>query len=198
MTLANPRTEAGNDNERWLPIPGFDGYDVSDCGRVRSVDRLQTYDNVTASGKVVTTTRLLRGRILRPGVVKSGHCLVMLGRGRPKLVHALVLTAFVGPRPAGYDSCHYDGDPANNRLGNLRWGTRSDNVQDAIRHGTHRGGSGAGEAHPNARLSAAAVLEIRAANDATADLAAKYGVSRSAIKAARSGKTWGHVAGEAA
>jgi hypothetical protein len=35
------------------------------------------------------------------------------------------------------ECCHYDGDPANNRVGNLRWDTRSSNNLDAVRHGTH-------------------------------------------------------------
>lgn len=192
-----------NDNigeERWRAVVGFEGlYEVSDHGRVRSVERVQAYERVLASGRVVRVDRKLKSKLLRPGTVKSGHQLVVLGRGHSKLVHALVLSAFVGPRPAGHDSCHFDGDPANNRLANLRWGTRSENVRDAQRHGTYRGGAGHGEAHPRALLNEAAVLDIRAANDvATADLADKYGVSRSAIKAARSGKTWGHLAGEAA
>jgi len=35
------------------------------------------------------------------------------------------------------DSCHWDDDPANNRLENLRWGTRSENRKDSVRNGTH-------------------------------------------------------------
>jgi len=33
--------------------------------------------------------------------------------------------------------CHNDGDPHNNRVSNLRWGTASENALDAVRHGTH-------------------------------------------------------------
>lgn len=197
------RVNAVNDNsaeERWLPVVGFEGlYEVSSHGRVRSLDRVQSYERVLDDGRVVHVDRNLKGRLLRAGTVESGHQLVMLGRGHPKLVHALVLTAFVGPRPAGYDSCHHDGDPANNRLGNLRWGTRSENMQDAIRHGTINRNGMQGEAHPRAKLSDAAVLAIRAANDAsTEQLASAYGVSRSAIKSVRSGKSWTHLKGEAA
>lgn len=191
MSLADPVKVA----ERWLPVVGFEGlYEVSDLGRVRSVDRVEVYERVLANGRMVRISRHREGRMLRPGTVKSGHQLVALGRGRSKLVHALVLAAFVGPRPAGHDSCHYDGDPANNRLSNLRWGTRAENVHDAQRHGTFRGGSGPGEASPRARLNDAQVRTIRAANDdQIAVLAAEYGVTRSAIRAVRSRKTWSHV-----
>jgi hypothetical protein len=43
---------------------------------------------------------------------------------------------FVGPAPEGMEGCHYNGDPTDNRLENLRWDTRKANVADAIRHGT--------------------------------------------------------------
>lgn len=53
------------------------------------------------------------------------------------LIHTLVLEAFVGPRPEGAVCCHIDGDPTNNHVTNLRWGSYSDNNHDLVRHGTH-------------------------------------------------------------
>jgi hypothetical protein len=47
----------------------------------------------------------------------------------------LVLEAFAGPRPDGMDALHRDDNPTNNRFDNLRWGTRSDNLFDAVRNG---------------------------------------------------------------
>lgn len=57
-------------------------------------------------------------------------------------VHRLVLLAFVGP-PAtnSAEVCHIDGNPANNQLANLRWGSSSENKADQVRHGTHRNAS---------------------------------------------------------
>ncbi|MDP7729539.1 HNH endonuclease [Mycobacterium sp. TY813] len=52
-------------------------------------------------------------------------------------MHHLVLEAFVGPRPPGLEGCHGNGDPADNSVANLRWDTRSANVFDSVRHGTH-------------------------------------------------------------
>ena len=44
---------------------------------------------------------------------------------------------------------HLDGDPTNNRVGNLAWGTQADNMADAVRHGTTLKGLKS----PNAKLT---------------------------------------------
>lgn len=115
--------------ETWLPIPGYEGaYEVSDRGRVRSLARLD------ARGR--RRTGKLRSLVRQP----SGHFTVALCTNRVQrkfLVHHLVLLAFVGPRPAGQEGCHWDDDPANNHLTNLRWDTRAANVRDSVRNGTH-------------------------------------------------------------
>lgn len=114
---------------RWLPIPGYGGtYEVSDAGDVRSLDRTDPYG------------RRRRGGARKLRVAPSGHLSVALssnGISRTFRVHHLVLEAFVGPRPAGMEGCHWDDDPANNSVGNLRWDTRSANVHDCIRNGNH-------------------------------------------------------------
>jgi hypothetical protein len=118
--------------ERWLPVVGYEGfYEVSDQGRVQSLDRLVE----KGSGPFVQ-----RGRVLRPGTTKPGHQLVVLSVKKAKssrLVHRLVMEAFVGPRPDGMECCHTNGNPADNRLENLRWDTRSSNLYDMVRHGGH-------------------------------------------------------------
>lgn len=115
--------------ERWLPIPGHEGrYEVSDLGRVRSLAQ------TTRDG------RRLKPRLLSGRPQTSGHLAALLttdGVSRNALVHRLVLFAFVGPPPPGMHALHSDGDPANNRLSNLRWGTPSENSLDAVRHGVH-------------------------------------------------------------
>jgi hypothetical protein len=59
------------------------------------------------------------------------------GARRDALVHHLVLEAFVGPQPPGAEGCHWNDDPTDNRLENLRWDTRSANQFDSVRNGTH-------------------------------------------------------------
>lgn len=120
-------------DERWRPIPGWEGYyEVSDQGRVRSVDRCLPHAHVGRQS--------VRGRVLKPAVRDTGHLVVTLrlpGHKRLCRVHRLVLTAFRGTCPIGMEGCHNNGDPADNRLSNLRWGTPSSNKYDSVRHGTH-------------------------------------------------------------
>jgi hypothetical protein len=105
--------------EIWKSIPGYEGcYEISDQGQVRSFQRYP------------------QGRILRPGRMPSGHLSVALGRGNSQCVHKLVLLAFVGVAPDKHECRHLNGNPADNRLENLCWGTRSENINDAVRHGT--------------------------------------------------------------
>jgi len=58
------------------------------------------------------------------------------GKQRDIPVHGLVLEAFVGPKPKGKEARHLNGDKTDNRIENLKWGTRSENSRDQIRHGT--------------------------------------------------------------
>lgn len=117
---------------KWLPVVGYEGfYEVSDDGRVRSVDRLIE----CRDGRKIPclSTELTPWKW-------GGYQLVKLrkdGRGRSQRVHKLVLTAFSGPRPNGMVACHNNGNPDDLRAANLRWDTQGNNLRDAVRHGTH-------------------------------------------------------------
>lgn len=117
----------------WREIPGFEGlYEVSDLGEVRSMDRLVT----RANGNVMKmTSQKTRLNTSGQGNHKTAR-LTRDGMEKPYYVHRLVLETFVGPAPEGTEGCHYDGNPSNNRLDNLRWDTRAGNHADAVRHGT--------------------------------------------------------------
>ena len=119
-------------SEIWKPIAGHDGYEVSNLGRVRSLDRTikRRPSNMQPRGAIVR----LKGRLISPGTSSSGHSLVMLGRGAPRLVHRLVLEAFIGPCPDGKEALHFDDVKSHNHLENLRWGTRSENLIDMYRN----------------------------------------------------------------
>lgn len=123
--------------EEWKPVVGYEGlYEVSTKGRVRSLDR----HVAGANG----SRRLIRGRMLAltPSDWNGGYISVELsreGRGNRKrvLVHRIELEAFIGPCPPGQEGCHKDDNEQNNDLANLYWGTRADNMRDAVRNGTH-------------------------------------------------------------
>jgi len=110
--------------EEWRPVVGYEGlYEVSSLCAVRGVRR-----RGTAGGR------------LSPQAHGVGHLWVQLWRGNRRCarsIHTLLLEAFIGPRPLGHESRHLDGDPTNNHISNLLWGSRSENVLDRVEHGTH-------------------------------------------------------------
>ena len=111
-------------NEEWKVIPGYEGlYEVSNCGRVRSLPRI-----VKARG---TSQRRAFSRILKPYNNKLNYQYVALSKdGKPKTysVHRLVATQFV-PNPNNLPIInHKDENPRNNRADNLEWCTQMYNV----------------------------------------------------------------------
>lgn len=110
-------------HEEWRDVVGYKGfYQVSDLGRVRSLDRETKYRD---------TTRSIRGKILKGSISATvGYLFVTLGREnvqQHKYIHTLVLEAFVGPRPPGMECCHGKYGRSSNCLSNLSWGTHRKN-----------------------------------------------------------------------
>lgn len=166
-------------SEIWKDIPGYEGrYQASTYGRIRSVD------HYVRCGKNGNGNRLVRGRTLRPGrYCRTGHLSVVLGKkanGSP--VHQLVSLTFLGPCPDGMEVLHNDGNPANNQLDNLRYGTRTENILDVFRIG-----------RAWRKLTAADVVEIRSrlkAGERAADIARVYDVSDTTIGSIKQGRTF--------
>lgn len=72
-------------------------------------------------------------RKLRPIERASGHVVFFIqfeGKQYNLSIHRTVLEAFVGPCPEGMECRHLDGNPKNNLLSNLCWGTKSENNYD--------------------------------------------------------------------
>lgn len=168
-------------SERWRPIKGYAGYEVSDKGQVRSRDR------------VACDGRKWKGRVLKPGGGKY-HTVGLSNRSvTDAYVHRLVLETFRGPCPSGYEACHNNGDKHDNRLDNLRWDTRKANAADTTVHGHRR--APRGEKHRCAKLTADVVRKIRAAGRAVSCVqwAEVLRVHPTTVDAARRGITWAHV-----
>lgn len=118
--------------ESWLPVVGWEGsYEVSDLGRVRSVDRM-----VPLRGCL---TRRAPGRIRKLSLNPSGYlqlCLRVPGTQRARTVHRLVAEAFLGPCPDEQEVRHGPGGTLDNRVANLCYGTSAENKADMVRDGT--------------------------------------------------------------
>lgn len=132
-----------------------------------------------------------RWRTLRAPIGNNGYRQAMLRRGGgPHQVSVLVLTAFAGPRPKGYECCHSNGISHDDRIENLRWDTRAGNAADKLRHGTHNRGERCG----SAKLTERQVRAIRSVHGVPqARLAREHGVSQAQISQIRTGKRWGHL-----
>jgi hypothetical protein len=100
------------------PIAGYPGYGVDFEGRIWSSRR-----------KTVSQ--------LRPTPNREGYEVIHLNR-HSFLVHRLVMTTFVGPRPPGQETRHLNGDKTDNRLVNLCYGTSQENTDDERRLGRLR------------------------------------------------------------
>lgn len=108
-------------------------------------------------------------------------------------VHALILEVFVGARPEGMECRHLDGDPKNNQLTNLCWGTPKENSDDILRHGRRK----RGETHYRHKLTELQVLKIReellCGKLTHCELASLYKVHPWTITSIAIGKSWRHL-----
>lgn len=104
-------------------------YEVSDMGRVRS---LPHFVERRGGGKY-----MYRGRVLATRYDTLGYQQVVLcrhGRQKSYKVHRLVITAFVGPCPDGYEVDHINYQRGDNRLSNLRYVTHAENTAHSYEH----------------------------------------------------------------
>jgi len=110
-------------------------------------------------------------------------------RGRQLVqLHRWVVEQVEGPLSPGEVVMHTCDNPPCFRYDHLVRATQLVNVRDAERKG--RGRRLLGEAHPNAKLTAADVADIRASSDSQRELAARHGVSRTLIRKVRAGTVW--------
>lgn len=115
--------------EIWKDIEGFEGYQVSNIGRVRSLDRDILIQ--TPQGTIYKSRK--KGHILTPSKDKDGYLQVGLYHSKHGKIHRLVATAFI-ENPNGYKCVnHKDENKQNNRVDNLEWCTKTYNNL----YGTH-------------------------------------------------------------
>ena len=141
--------------EIWKDIKGYEGYyQVSNLGRVKSLDRVATY-----SDKKV---HHLKGRVLKPMVTKHGYEIVDLRKDRKRKtskVHRLVAIAFLDNPKNKPQVNHIDGVKLNNNLNNLEWVTNAENIRHAYKKGLIN--TAKGERHAQSKITKEQVLEIR-------------------------------------
>lgn len=170
--------------ETWKSVEGYEGlYEVSDLGRVRSLDRVT---DATRRNAMV-----IKGKVLKPGLAANGYYTVALCKdGKPKshTIHSMVAAAFLGPRPDGMVVDHIDGTRVNNSPTNLRYVSYSVNMRNlpgrprrlprSGERGVHKNGNGwcAGITHNGSYVYLGQHRTIEAASAARRTYEAEHGI----------------------
>ena len=164
--------------EIFKPINGFDDYEVSNKGNVRSTKR-----------KVP--------KLLKPCPIKSGYLIVGLMRNQEQftcLVHRMEAEAFL-PNPNNLPEVrHIDSNKANNDLSNLAWSTSAESIQNAVNNGVRP--CPKGEEHWKSKMKVEDVKAIReehTGGTSITDLATKYNVHHKTVWAIINNQTWKSV-----
>lgn len=113
--------------EEWRPIKDYEGlYEVSNMGRVRSLDR----EIITSNGKKIH----LKGKILKLQLNNSGYLFVGLNKHNKKhfYVHFLVAKSFIPNLENKQFIDHINTNKTDNRVENLRWVTREENMNNPL------------------------------------------------------------------
>jgi hypothetical protein len=166
-------------NEEWRLITGLkrDNHEVSSLGRVRK--------KLVKGGYLYRVLTLDKEGYLRVSFrVGSGNKTISA------LIHHLVLSAFIGPRPLGLIRRHLDGNSQNNSLTNLCYSTHKENMVDRKRDG--RPGPRGTKQHKN-KLSESDVIQIKdllKIGLSGSYVGHLYGVTESCVWGIKSGHSW--------
>lgn len=181
-------------DEKWLPIPGFSSYAVSDTGRIKRVkpNSYGKYDGL-----------IMRLKATAAGYIQCS--LMQEGKRFTISVNRTVCSVFHGSPPAGvYHAAHGDGNNSNNHADNLRWATPSENALDKKSHGTVCSGKrhhsflaphrvARGSRVGTSKLTEADVIQIRADPRSRSEISAAYGIIKTHVNDIRSRRAWKHL-----
>jgi hypothetical protein len=181
------------EEEIWKDIPGYEGYyQVSDMGRVKSLDRMMTIEHPIGGRRTV----LRKGQILKNKVNNHGKNMVSLSKNnkiKESNVSRLVLLAFVGIPNEDQECCHRNDIQTDDRLNNLYWGTRDENIKDKERNNKQPKGIKVG----TSKLKEGEVYLIKKLLNTkkyTCSFIAKmFKVDRTTISKIKQGINWKHI-----
>lgn len=183
--------------EIWNPVIGYDGYEVSNLGRIKSLNRVI----VKSNGR----NHSISERFLRfdKKINSAGYYNVCFGRRGYKDVHRAVAESFLGPPPSSrHQVNHKNSNRLDNRVENLEWVTPKDNIAHAIKSGgfnnwykelSKRSG---GTKNPKCKLSEEQVIKIRqlyASGLYQHQIGELFGVCQSTISSITLSETWKKV-----
>lgn len=174
--------------EIWKDIKGFEGiYQVSDLGRIRSLDRLKL-------NKHNSYTKV-KGCIIK-SFKKKGYPSVSLSIYNTKKtfsVHRLVADSFILNLENKREVNHINGIKTDNRVNNLEWVSSKENIKHAYKMGLMK--NKFGEKHHGCKLTEDQVIKIKydLKELSHSEIAKMFNVNPSRISSIRCGRTWSHL-----
>jgi hypothetical protein len=175
--------------ENWKDVIGFEGYyQVSNLGKIKSLSRYIKHSR--------GSDMLLKEKILSTQVNCHGYLKVILSKHNSQKtfrVHTLVCKAFLNNPENKRDINHINGNKTDNRLINLEYNTRSENMKHCFRIGLncHKG-----QNHNQSKLNEKDVLDIRSEKYKgfkIKDIAFIYGVKPCTISNIIAKRIWIHI-----
>jgi len=175
------------EQEIWKDIQGYEGkYQVSNIGRVKSLERVSTFNNSKGLKKEIiikswNDSDYIRVKLCKESVEKTHR------------VHRLVANHFLENPLNKSQVNHKNGVKSDNRVENLEWVTNSENAIHAFKNNLRKSPSGSN--HVNSKLNEEKVLEIRkiGRSKSLKEIADYYSVDKSLISLILLNKAWKHV-----
>lgn len=138
-------------------------------------------------------------RLLKPYIHSNGYGEVHLSKVGKQSIHRLVLQTFIGPAPINTEANHKNGIKMDNRIENLEWITRSENMKHAYRNGLILNLNKKGSKNGRAIVSEndiISIIKMRQEGFVLREISNKFGICISAVNNIIKGKSWRHVNGQ--
>lgn len=170
----------------WKKLDGF-YYEVSDCGKVRSIARVTMRSN----GKKHTVV----SKVLKPATDGGGYSRVALmqnGKLITKKIHRVVAECFIGQSEKEVN--HINGIKSDNNISNLEYVTRGQNMRHAFASGLCVPAKGSDNS--NSKIDEIMALTIKTmlmSGFGPIKIAKMYGISKNITKDISRNKTWRHI-----
>lgn len=182
MRKSKPKEET-----EWKPIMGYETrYVINRNGKIKSISREV---NRRDDSKHIIPEMIKKQRVTKFGYAT---CLLSINKKyKHHFVHVLVALHFIGPKPSDrHQVNHKDCNKLNNKVDNLEWVTRSENLKHAYRNGLM---CQKGEHHATVKLDNKKVLHIYNSKLGAKHISKMYNVCEATIYNIRSGVSWGHI-----
>lgn len=171
--------------EKWEKIKNYEKYyEISNLGRIKSLER-KVRNN---KGFVIKPEKILIPRVHTGNYLTI--CLTVNRKSNYFYIHRLVAEHFIENIKNKKEVNHKDGNKQNNKVTNLEWSTRKENIDHSVQNKLHCFGEKAG----TSKLKAYQVIEIRANQQMSLEeKAIKFNVSKATISRILNKKIWKHI-----